>query len=141
MSAAQNASFNMQRASTRKMLDALSDFAVDGSGLRLRREFVLLSCPEVFVRVPERIVGCMRRLLAMDSVGNVAQAVHDNVVFNIGSSRVPLFALESGGRDRTLFTFRCVYRRCLAFLEVGLFSKRIIFMSFFLKRMPKERAS
>ena len=78
MSAAQNASVNMQRASTRKMLDARSDFAVDGSGLRLRREFVLLGCPEVFVRVPESIVRCVRRLLAMDSVGNVAQAVHDN---------------------------------------------------------------
>ena len=35
---------------------------------------------------------------------------------------MPLFALETGGRDRTLFKFRCVFDMCSAFLEARLFT-------------------
>ena len=33
-----------------------------------------------------------------------------------------MFSLVEGGRERTLFTFQCVYDMCSAFLEVRLFS-------------------
>ena len=33
-----------------------------------------------------------------------------------------MFALENGGRGRTLFTFKCVYVNCSAFLDMRVFS-------------------
>ena len=52
----------------------------------------------------------------------VARIVHDNVTVQIGCNAVPVFALVSGARDRTLFTFRCVYDGCSAFLDIRKFA-------------------
>ena len=52
----------------------------------------------------------------------VARVVHDNVTVQIGCNAVPVFALVNGARDRTLFTFRCVYDGCSAFLDIRKFA-------------------
>ena len=36
----------------------------------------------------------------------------------IGSNTVPVFAMVDGGRGRTLYTFRCVYTGCGAFMDI-----------------------
>lgn len=110
------------RAAARDELDRLSDIVIEGNELRLRRELMVIEAQEVYVQMPQRIVDCLRGLFTKEIVGSVAQMVHDNVIIEIGCSRVPLFSLVSGGCGRTLFTFRCVYQCCPAFLEIRLFS-------------------
>ena len=65
------------------------------------------------------LIESCRRLLSINIDDTVARIVHNNVTVQIGCNAVPVFALVNGGRDRTLFTFRCVYEGCSAFLESG----------------------
>ena len=110
------------RIAARRELDDLPDVVIDAQGLRLRQELRVVATAEVFVPIPDPVVERMRVILATELSGSVARVIHDNVYVEIGCNRIPLFALVSGGCDRTLFTFRCVYARCHAFLEARIFS-------------------
>ena len=75
-----------------------------------------------FYIAPKCLIESCRRLLSINLDDTVAHVVHDNVTVQIGCNALPVFALVNGGRDRTLFTFRCVYDDCSAFLDVRKFA-------------------
>ena len=56
--------------------------------------------------------------MTIDAADGVAAAVHDTVVVSIGCNCIPVFVMVDGGRGRSLFTFKCVYNGCSAFLDV-----------------------
>ena len=101
----------------RAELDALPDFIVSGKEIKFRKEFRTLTSHESFCEVPLEVIERAQSLLAVELVDSVATPVHDTLVFQLGRNRVPLFSLETGGRDRRLFKFCCVYPRCSADLE------------------------
>ena len=111
-----------ERNAVRVELDCLPDFIVAGKEFGFRNEFRTLALEDSFCEVPLDVVQRAQSLLDLELVDHVAKTVHDTVVFELGCSRVPLFSLETGGRDRRLFKFRCVFSLCSAFLEVRLFS-------------------
>ena len=53
---------------------------------------------------------------------SIARVVLDTLFFRVGCNVVPIFALVSGGRERTLFEFRCVFDGFSTFLDVRFFS-------------------
>ena len=111
-----------KRTMTRLALDALPDFSADKFRVEFRQSFVALEADETFFFAPEPLVESCRRLLTLELDVTVAQLVRDNVTVRIGCNVVAPFALVSGGRDRTLFVFRCVYDGCPAFLDVRKFA-------------------
>ena len=111
-----------ERTRMRSELDALSDFVTDGKTVDFRREFRTIKSSETYCMVPNQLLERAKMLLTDTLVDSVAKSVHDKIVFPLGCSSVPLFALVRGGRDRTLFKFRCVFDLCSGFLEVRLFS-------------------
>ena len=58
-----------------------------------------------------RRAGSPQRRLHRDRRGTV----RETLAFAVGANTIPRFALESGGRGRTLHAFRCVFSDCLAF--------------------------
>ena len=115
-------SVDEKRIQARFELDLLPDFTVVGKTVSLRREFRTLTANETFCAVPDVVVERAKTLLTCPLIDTVARTVHDRVFFELGCSRVLLFALLVGGRNRTMFSFRCVFDRCSAFLDVRLFS-------------------
>ena len=110
-----------QRRLLRAELDAMPDVAVDGTELAFAQRFATVAGDEPFFTAPDAFVASCRALLDADVVDTVPRLVHDTICVRIGCNRVPLFALVSGGRDRTLYVFRCVYGVCAAFLDVRRF--------------------
>ena len=110
------------RKALRSELDALSDLVVDASAVAFRHELRSLRAPETFCEAPRDVIERTAALLGADIVDGVARTVHDTVTVAIGCNRVPLFALVEGGRARTLFTFRCVYDGCPAFMDIRTFA-------------------
>ena len=112
---------DFERTQRRFMLDSVPDFSTDGGSLSFRQSFDVFESPETYFRAPDDIVELGRRLLDFDLVDTLAKHVHDNVTVRIGCSLIPLFALENGGRGRSLFTFRCVYGGVPRFSTCGCF--------------------
>ena len=106
------------RVSTIARLDSQSDFVVSTGGLGFRQTFETVEANETFCRAPQSIVDAGRRLLELDVANGIATLVHDTVVVTIGCNNVPLFAIVSGSRGHTLFSFKCVYEGCTAFMDV-----------------------
>ena len=119
-------SVDEKRIQARFELDLLPDYTIVGKSVSLRREFRTLTVDETFCAVPDVVVERAKTLLTYTLVDTVARTVHDRVFFELGCSRVPLFALFVGGRNSTMFSFRCVFDRCSAFLDVRLFSGSIL---------------
>ena len=115
-------SVDEKRIQARFELDLLPDYTVVGKTVSFRREFRTLTADETFCAVPDVVVARAKTLLTCPLIDTVARTVHDRVFFELGCSRVPLFALLVGGRNRTMFSFPCVFDRCSAFLDVRLFS-------------------
>ena len=111
-----------ERLHRRYLLDAAPDFVIDGGAIAFGKAFEVLEAPDTYARAPDDVIESARSLLEMDVVDTVAKMVHDTVTVRIGCCAVPVFALEDGGRGRTLFTFKCVYDNCPAFLDVRVFS-------------------
>ena len=111
-----------KRLQSRTDLDSACDFSVTESGITFRQSFVLLESEESFFVAPSCLIESCRRFLSLQLDDTVARIVHDNVTVQIGCSVVPVFALVNGGRERTLFTFRCVYDDCSAFLDIRKFA-------------------
>ena len=111
-----------RRAEARARLDAASDFVVSDGKVRFRQVFETVKDTETFSRAPDDVVDAARRLLAIDVARGLSAIVHDTITVTIGCSRVPLFAMVCGGRGRTLFSFKCVYSECRAFLDVRIVS-------------------
>ena len=107
-----------RRADARARLDMESDFVVADGNVRFRQSFETIEDTETFSRAPDEVVEAARRLLTIDVARGLSAIVHDTIVVTIGCSRIPLFAMVCGGRGRTLFSFKCVYSECLAFLDV-----------------------
>ena len=118
----QQTTIREKRIKTRVALDGLPDFSTNKFGIEFRQSFVTLKANETFFLAPEHLVESCRRLLTLELDVTVARLVHDNVTVRIGCNVVAPFALVSGGRDRSLFTFRCVYDACPAFLDVRKFA-------------------
>ena len=110
-----------ERKALRCELDALSDVVVNVSSVSFRREIRTLRAHETFCETPRDVMERTASLLEADIIDGVARTVHDTVTVAIGCNRVPLFALVEGGRARTLFTFRCVYDGCPAFMDIRTF--------------------
>ena len=110
--------FSSRRDEAQARLDSASDFVVDDGNVSFRQSFETVEDSETVFRAPDDVVDAGRRLLAIDVACGLAAIVHDTVVVEIGCSRVPLFAMVCGGRGRTLFSFKCVYSGCTAFLDV-----------------------
>ena len=106
-----------RRAEARARLDSAPN-VVAGGEIGFGHAFEAVEDAETFCRAPEDVVDAARRLLALDAADGIAAAVHDTVVVQIGCNRVPIFAMVNGGRGRGLFSFRCVYPACSAFLDV-----------------------
>ena len=106
----------------RQELDALPDFSIGVSGVSFKQSFVQVESDETFFIAPKTLIDACRSILALDINTTVARVVHDNVTVKIGCNHVPPFALVNGGRDRTLFPFRCVYHNCPAFLDIRKFA-------------------
>ena len=117
-----HAEVRMRRMLARQTLDALPDFSIGASGVSFKQSFVEIESDETFFAAPKTIVDACRRILALDINTTVARVVHDNVTVQIGCNHVSQFALVNGGRDRALFTFRCVYDDCPAFLDIRKFA-------------------
>ena len=109
------------RKALRCELDALADIVVDASSVSFRHEIRTLRAPETFCETPRDVMARTESLLDADITDGVARTVHDTVTVAIGCNRVPLFAVVEGGRARTLFTFRCVYDGCPAFMDIRTF--------------------
>ena len=93
-----------QRRMLRAELDAMPDGAVDGAALAFAQRFATVAADEPFFTAPDAFVASCRSLLDADVVDTVPRTVHDTICVRIGCNRVPLFALVSGGRDRTLYS-------------------------------------
>ena len=111
-----------RRMQSRAELDSASDFSITESEITFRQSFVSIESEESFFVAPNCLIESCRRLLSILLDDTVAHIVHDNVTVQIGCNVVPVFALVNGGRDRTLFTFRCVYEDCSAFLDIRKFA-------------------
>ena len=110
-----------ERKALRFELDALSDIVVNASSVSFRHDIRTLRAHETFCETPRDVMERTASLLDADIIDGVARTVHDTVTVAIGCNRVPLFALVEGGRARTLFTFRCVYDGCPAFMDIRTF--------------------
>ena len=113
-----SASIDQRRSLMKDSLDRLSDFVVEAGQIAFRHTFEMIEADETFCTTPPDIIDAARRLLEVNLDQSLAKIVHDNVTLKIGGNRVPLFAMVSGGRSRTLFSFRCVFPHCSAFLDV-----------------------
>ena len=107
-----------RRASAIARLDAESDFVISGGIVGFRQSFETVEALETFCRAPQCIVDTGRRLLGLDVGNGISTLVHDTVVIRIGCNNVPLFAIVSGSRGHTRFSFKCVYAGCTAFMDV-----------------------
>ena len=111
-----------RRRQMRNFLDQMPDYIINGKNVSLRKEFHTVHAEETFCETPSVVVERAKTLLDDTLVETVARTVHERVFFEIGCCHIPLFSLVMGGRERSLFTFRCVFDKCSAFLDVRLFS-------------------
>ena len=112
------ATLAQRRADARARLDSESDFVVTGGKVGFRQSFEAVEAHETFCRAPESIVDAGKLLLELDLGNGISRLVHDTVVVKIGCNNVPLFSMVSGGRGHTLFSFKCVYNGCTAFMDI-----------------------
>ena len=56
--------------------------------------------------------------MELDVANGISTLVHNTVVVTIGCNNAPLFAIVSGSRGPTLFSFKRVYAWCTAFMDV-----------------------
>ena len=110
--------FEARRADARARLDGEPDIVVSDGKVGFRHAFETVEDSETFCFAPEDVVDAGRRLLTIDVADGISAAVHDTVVVRVGCNCVPVFAAVSGGRGRGLFSFKCVYPDCSAFLDV-----------------------
>ena len=106
------------RRSLRDDLDAAPDFAVEGSHVVFFGHVVTVETSDSFSNAPHDIVLSLGELVLRPIDGTVAATVKQCVNFKIGSNVVPVFSLVSGVSGRTLFTFKCVFESCGAFLDI-----------------------
>ena len=107
-----------RRADARTRLDSETDFIVVGGKVCFRQSFEAVEADETFCRAPESIIDAAKRLFERDIGNGISSLVHDTIVVEIGCNNVPLFALVSGGWGHTLFSFKCVYAGCTAFMDI-----------------------
>ena len=110
--------FEARRADARARLDGEPDIVVSDGKVGFRHVFETVEDSETFCFAPEDVIDAGRRLLTVDAADGMSAAVHDTVIMRVGCNCVPVFAAVSGGRGRGLFSFRCVYPDCSAFLDV-----------------------
>ena len=110
-----------RRAEARSRLDSASDLIVTEGDVRFRQLFETVEDEETFSPTPPDLVEAARNLLTMDIANGLSAIVHDTIVVSIGCSRVPVFKMVCGGRGRTLFSFKCVFSDCMAFMDVRTF--------------------
>ena len=111
-------SMDQRRILMKDSLDRLSDFVVEAGEITFRHTFEMVEADETFCTAPPDIIDAARRLLELNLDQCLAKIVHDNDTLKFGGNRVPLFAMVSGGRSRTLYSLWCVFPNCSAFLDV-----------------------
>ena len=115
---------DFERLHRRHLLDAQPDFVIDGASITFNKAFDVLETTDTYARAPDDVIESARGMLETDVVDTVPKMVHDTVTVRIGCCVVPVFALDNGGSGLTLFTFKCVYENCSAFLDVRVFPLR-----------------
>ena len=106
-----------------RKLDDLPDFVVEDSNIGFRQTFETVEAPETYCMTPPEIVQAARGIMTAERNDSITRVFRDSLFFRVGCNVVPLFALVSGGRGRTLFEFHCVFDGCSAFLDVRFFSR------------------
>ena len=110
--------YGTKRMCARDRLDRDQDYVVVGGKISFRQTFETVEAEETFCRAPDDVINAGRRLLTLDIANGLATLVHDTVVVKIGCNNIPLFAMVCGGRGRALFSFKCVYSGCSAFMDI-----------------------
>ena len=78
----------------------------------------MIELDETFCTAHQDIIDTAHRLLEFNLDQSLAKIVHDNVTLKICGNRVTVFAMVGGGHSRMLFSFRCVFQHCSAFMDV-----------------------
>ena len=107
-----------RRMCARDRLERDRDFVVVGGKISFRQTFETVEADETFCRAPDDIINAGRRLLTFDVSSGISALVHNTVIVKIGCNNIPLFAMVCGGRGRALFSFKCVYSGCSAFMDI-----------------------
>ena len=110
--------YGTRRICARDRLDRDQDYVVVGGEISFRQTFETVEAEETFCRAPDDIINAGRRLLALDIANGLSTIVHNTVIVKIGCNNIPLFAMVCGGRGRALFSFKCVYSGCSAFMDI-----------------------
>ena len=110
-------SMDLRRNLMDDSFDQLADFFDQTGKITFMHAFEMIEEDETFCTALPDIIDAARRLLEGNQDQGLAKIVHDNVTLKIGGNRVPLFAMVSGGRSRTLFSFRRVFPHCSSFLD------------------------
>ena len=58
------------------------------------------------------------RTVPYDITTRTSRFVAADTTSKIGNNAIPIFSLVDGGRGRSLYTFRCVYTGCGAFMDI-----------------------
>ena len=106
-----------KRRSHRNMLDGFPNFEIDSGVVTHIRHCVTLETAESFPNAPDDIHSAVVLVSRRIDTAVVA-TVTESLNFKIGSCVIPVFALVSGGRGRSLFTFKCLFESCPAFLDI-----------------------
>ena len=110
--------YGTRRMSARDRLDRDNDYIVVGGKIGFRQTFETVEADETFCRAPDDIINAGRRLLTLDVSSGISVLVHNTVTVKIGCNNIPVFAMVCGGRGRALFSFKCVYSGCSAFMDI-----------------------
>ena len=102
----------------RNLLDENPNFVVDNCLITRVHHFVTLKTADSFLNAPDNIIQSAVELVTSHVDTTVAATVRESLNFKIGSCIIPLFALVSGGSGRSLFTFKCVFESCPAFVDI-----------------------
>ena len=107
-----------KRRFLRNMLDGFPNFEIDNGVVTHIRHFATLENADSFLNAPDDIIQSAIALVSRRIDTTVAATVRESLNFKIGSCVIPVFALVSGGTGRSLFTFKCVFESCPAFLDI-----------------------
>ena len=107
-----------KRRVLRNMLDGFPNFEIDNGVVTHIRHFATLETADSFLNAPDDIIQSAIALVSRRIDTTVAATVRESLNFKIGSCVIPVFALVSGGTGRSLFTFKCVFESCPAFLDI-----------------------
>ena len=98
-------------------LDKLADFFDQTRKITFMHALEMIEADETICTALPDITDADSILMEVNLDQGLSKIVHDNDALKIGGNRVPLFAMVSGGRSRTFFSFRGVFPHCSSLLD------------------------